>query len=114
MDELFDLPPTEFIAARDALAKQLKADGDAGAAAEVKALRRPSVAAWAVNQVARRQPRSGAKNMKIEEVPLRSYLSSSRSGVPGVMGSGRRSWPWSSLLASSMTISGISSSFGSA
>ena len=56
MDDLFALPPAEFIAARDALAKRLKADGDATRAAEVKALRRPSVAAWAVNQVARRKP----------------------------------------------------------
>jgi hypothetical protein len=38
---------------RDALAKQLRAEGDKDAAAEVKALRRPTVAAWAVNQVAR-------------------------------------------------------------
>jgi DNA-binding PadR family transcriptional regulator len=55
-DELFDLDPSEFVAARDRLARQLKADGDGGAAATVKALRRPSVGAWAVNQVARRQP----------------------------------------------------------
>ena len=52
-DDLFDLPPEEFVAARDALAKRLKADGDKEAAATVKALRRPTVAAWAVNQVAR-------------------------------------------------------------
>jgi hypothetical protein len=52
-DELFDLPPEEFVAARDALAKRLKADGDKEASAAVKALRRPTVAAWAVNQVAR-------------------------------------------------------------
>lgn len=52
-DELFDLPPDEFVAARDALAKRLKAEGDKEASASVKALRRPTVAAWAVNQVAR-------------------------------------------------------------
>lgn len=52
-DELFDLPPDEFVAVRDALARRLKADGDKDGAATVKALRRPTVAAWAVNQVAR-------------------------------------------------------------
>lgn len=52
-DELFGLPPDEFVAARDALAKRLKGDGDKEASASVKALRRPTVAAWAVNQVAR-------------------------------------------------------------
>jgi len=55
-DELFDLEPAAFVAARDRLAEQFKAAGDAEAAAAVKALRRPSVGAWAVNQVARRQP----------------------------------------------------------
>jgi len=56
VDDLFALPPAGFTAARDALAKRLKAEGDAAAAAEVKALRRPSAAAWAVNQVARGEP----------------------------------------------------------
>lgn len=53
IDALFALPAGEFVAARDALAKQVRAEGDKDAAAEVKALRRPTVAAWAVNQVAR-------------------------------------------------------------
>jgi hypothetical protein len=52
-DALFALEPKDFTAARDALAKQLRADGDRDAAAAVKALRRPTVAAWALNQVAR-------------------------------------------------------------
>lgn len=56
VDELFNLPLEEFTAARDALAKQLKKAGDAGAAAEVKALRKPTVSAWAVNQAVRRSP----------------------------------------------------------
>lgn len=56
MDELFDLEPSEFIAARDRLAKELRAAGDTEQAAAVKALRRPTLAAWAVNQVARRRP----------------------------------------------------------
>ncbi|HEX2051211.1 MAG TPA: hypothetical protein VHJ34_11370 [Actinomycetota bacterium] len=51
---LYELPLDEFTAARDALAARLKRDGDAGAAAEVKKLRKPTVAAWAVNQLARR------------------------------------------------------------
>jgi hypothetical protein len=55
-DELYDLDPTDFTVARDALAKRLKAEGDAATATGVKALRRPSVGAWAVNQVARTRP----------------------------------------------------------
>jgi hypothetical protein len=56
VDELYALAPEEFTAARNALAKQLKADGHKDEAAEVAKLRRPSVAAWALNQVARSSP----------------------------------------------------------
>jgi hypothetical protein len=54
-DELFGLPPEEFVAARDDLARRLKRAGDAEAAARVKALRRPPLSAWAVNRLAREQ-----------------------------------------------------------
>ena len=53
VDALYLLDPAEFVAARDALAKELKAAGDADAARDVKALKRPTKAAWAINQVAR-------------------------------------------------------------
>jgi hypothetical protein len=52
-DELFGLPPEEFVAARDDLARRLRREGEAEAARQVKALRRPSLSAWAVNQLAR-------------------------------------------------------------
>src|SRR5256885_2879192 len=54
-DEPEDLavPPEEFVAARDALAKQLKADGKATEAAEVKKLRKPTVTRWVADQVRR-------------------------------------------------------------
>ncbi len=48
-DRLYALAPEEFTAARDAAAKQAKADGDAELAKQVKALRKPSVGAWLVN-----------------------------------------------------------------
>src|SRR5918996_2696403 len=53
VDALFALPPEEFTAARDELAKSLE---ERQAAKEVKALRRPTTAAWAVNQTVRRHP----------------------------------------------------------
>jgi hypothetical protein len=56
VDELFTLPPAEFTKARDELAARLKAEGRSDEATEVKALRRPTVAAWAANQVARQRP----------------------------------------------------------
>jgi hypothetical protein len=54
VDELFELPPEEFTAARDRLAKELSGRGDKDGARRVRALRRPTAAAWAVNQVVRR------------------------------------------------------------
>ena len=53
-DDLYALDPGEFTAARDRLAAELRKEGDREGAAEVKALRRPTVVAWALNQLARR------------------------------------------------------------
>jgi predicted ribosome quality control (RQC) complex YloA/Tae2 family protein len=56
LDALFALPLEEFTAARNALAKRLAHDGDGEAAEEVKKLSKPTVPAWAVNQLVRRKP----------------------------------------------------------
>jgi hypothetical protein len=56
-DDLADVPPEEFVAARDALAKRLKAEGKTAEAAEVKGLRRPTVTRWIADQVLRHHAR---------------------------------------------------------
>jgi hypothetical protein len=61
VERLFGLAPEAFVAARDQLARQLRRDGDAEAAARVKALRRPPLSAWAVNQLARNRGRQLAR-----------------------------------------------------
>jgi hypothetical protein len=53
IDDLADVPPEEFVATRDALAKELKAEGKAAEAAEVKKRRRPTVTRWVADQVLR-------------------------------------------------------------
>jgi hypothetical protein len=55
IDGLYTAPPAEFVKRRDELAGSLRADGDRQAADEVKKLRKPSVAAWAVNLLARHE-----------------------------------------------------------
>ena len=55
--DLYGLPLDRFVAERGALAKSLRADGKRDEAAEVAKLRKPSVAAWAVNQLVRTQSR---------------------------------------------------------
>ena len=52
-DELYGLDPNDFVAARNDLVKRLKKAGDKGRATEVAALKRPTPAAWAVNQLVR-------------------------------------------------------------
>jgi hypothetical protein len=54
--ELYGLPLEEFTPARDALARELRLAGKKEAAEEVRALRKPPVFVWAINQAARRQP----------------------------------------------------------
>jgi hypothetical protein len=55
IDRLYGLPLDEFTPARDAVAKRLRAEGDRAGAEEVKRQRKPSVAAWALNQLRRRE-----------------------------------------------------------
>lgn len=56
IDSLYALEPDAFTSARDEQAAALRRAGDRDAAKTVKALRRPTVAAWAVNQLVRRHP----------------------------------------------------------
>ena len=65
IDRLYAGPAEEFIARRDALVKELKAVKDKDGAATVKALRKPTVAAWAVNQLAHNARRDVAKLLDI-------------------------------------------------
>jgi hypothetical protein len=51
VDALFQLPLAEFTGARNALAAQLKQRGRSNDANLVKALTKPSISAWAVNQI---------------------------------------------------------------
>lgn len=53
VDQLYELDPAQFVAARDRLARALRAAGDREAAKAVRGLRRPTLVAWALNQVAR-------------------------------------------------------------
>src|SRR6267142_4127678 len=51
IDALFKLPLTEFVSARKALAARLKKNGLISEAEGVKALAKPSISAWTVNQL---------------------------------------------------------------
>jgi hypothetical protein len=53
---LYREPPERFIGARDALERRLREAGRAGAAGSVKKLRKPTVSAWALDQLVERDP----------------------------------------------------------
>jgi hypothetical protein len=57
LDDLYGLPLDRFIPERAALVRELRSGGDREQAGVVAALRKPSVAAWAVNQLVRTQRR---------------------------------------------------------
>jgi hypothetical protein len=54
-DDLYGLPLERFVPERAALSKTLRGEGRRDEAAEVAKLRKPSAAAWAVNQLVRTQ-----------------------------------------------------------
>ena len=56
VDALYALPPTEFIGRRNELAKALRSEKRQDDAARVATLAKPTAAAWALNQIARRRP----------------------------------------------------------
>jgi hypothetical protein len=81
IDRLYSLPLAEFTPERDELAKRLRKEGDADAAAAVKALKKPSVAAWAVNQVQRDRPDEVRELIDVTEELHRVYAKLSSAGA---------------------------------
>ncbi|MEX0873963.1 MAG: hypothetical protein WD646_04510 [Actinomycetota bacterium] len=56
LDQLYAAGLDEFTATRNALAFELASAGDARASTQIKALKKPNLAAWALNQLARNHP----------------------------------------------------------
>lgn len=52
-DELYGVPPADFVETRKRLVQEAKGAGDAALAKRIGALRRPTLSAWAVNLLAR-------------------------------------------------------------
>jgi hypothetical protein len=57
-EDLYGLPLDQFVPSRAALVKALRAQKRREDASDVAALRKPSVAAWAVNQLVRTEPKA--------------------------------------------------------
>lgn len=55
-DELYAVPPDEFVERREARRGEARADGDRALAQAIGKFRKPTTAAWVVNVLARREP----------------------------------------------------------
>ncbi|MFE5023819.1 hypothetical protein ACFRAO_11005 [Streptomyces sp. NPDC056656] len=58
-EDLYRLPPVQFMAARNAQVAEAKRAGDAAAARRIAAFRKPTLAAWVSNLLARRTEEAG-------------------------------------------------------
>ena len=67
LDDLYELPLEDWTSARNDLASRLKKAHQSEQAEQVKALRKPTAATWAVNQLARRSEQQVAKLLKAGE-----------------------------------------------
>ncbi|MFD9427693.1 MULTISPECIES: hypothetical protein [unclassified Streptomyces] len=65
--ELYGLKPAEFLAARDAYVAEARKAEDAAGAKAIAALRRPVLAAWAANLLARQQPQEAERFLELGE-----------------------------------------------
>jgi hypothetical protein len=54
--ELYGLSPDDFLSARRGLAARAKADKETGLAKAIESIRKPTAAAWAINQLVRSRP----------------------------------------------------------
>jgi hypothetical protein len=79
VDALYGLPLEEFTSARTKLAADLRARGEGEAARRVASLSKPTIAAWAVNQVMRTQ-RKDARALLVAGERLREAHSSAAAG----------------------------------
>jgi hypothetical protein len=82
VDRLYTLPLEEFTGTRNELAKELRAGGDREAADRVKALRKPSRSAWAINRL-RQEDRAVLRSALKAGQQLRAAQSGALSGASG-------------------------------
>lgn len=88
-DELYALPPAGFVAARDEAARRALDRGDKALAKQVSALRKPTLSAWALNQLARQHAPEYAQAVALGE-QLRAAQESLKGGVLRELSAKRR------------------------
>ncbi len=72
LGRLYELPPERFVAARDEAVEAARRAGDRDTASAIAGLRRPTVAAWLVNLLARRRGELVAELLELGEALRRA------------------------------------------
>ncbi|MEV6983987.1 hypothetical protein AB0M95_22395 [Sphaerisporangium sp. NPDC051017] len=80
VDELYAGAPEDFVETRKRLAAEAKKGGDAGLAKRIAGLRRPTVSAWATNQLARSAPDEVGRLLDLGDELRAAWTSGGRIG----------------------------------
>src|SRR3954471_1433642 len=89
-DPLYEVPLSEFVAARDRLARDLKKAGRAEDAAAVKAMPKPTPSAWALNQTARHDPQTMGQFLEASDALEKAQTSGGRAAYQDALAEQRR------------------------
>lgn len=81
LDRLYQLAPGDFTAARDELAKRLRAEGRRDLAEQVKTRRKPAVAVWLVNRLAREREVDVQRLLRVGEALAASQAALAGGGL---------------------------------
>jgi hypothetical protein len=101
LHRLYELPPEKFIAARDEAVAAARRAGDQATAGAIGKLRKPTLAAWLVNLLARRRGDLIAELLRLGEAlrsaqhdlrgdELRELSTQRRAAIGGLVGQARR------------------------
>ncbi|NEC29228.1 hypothetical protein G3I20_22260, partial [Streptomyces sp. SID8111] len=81
LDELYVLPPPEFVPRREELAAAARTAGRADDAKRLRAARRPPLAAWAANLLRRSRPEEAERFLELGQALREAYTGLDAGGM---------------------------------
>ncbi|WP_328624144.1 hypothetical protein OHA88_03365 [Streptomyces sp. NBC_00353] len=81
LDELYATPPPDFVSRREELASEAKADGRVEGARQIRAARRPTLAAWAANLLLRSEPAESQRFLELGRALREAYRTLDADGI---------------------------------
>lgn len=81
LDELYATPPPAFVSRREELVAEAKADGRVEVARQIRAARRPTLAAWAANLLLRSQQAESQRFLELGRALREAYRTLDADGI---------------------------------